>query len=137
MHSSPNQISNKSKKQKATPKNPRISAQHESAHSNSSNPQLTDADVRAARRSILERFPYETLVHITSYLPPPALANLSAANSWLKDFLNDDVVWKLALFVNILGIRPEHEKESPRAFLLRRTESTWKTEYIERFQAFT
>ena len=139
MHSSPNRISqNKSKKQKATSQNPRTSAQHESAISESSNPQhlLTDAELRTAKRSsILQRLPYETLCHITSYLDPPALANLSAVSSWFKSFLGDDLVWKLALFANVLGIRPEDEKDSARAFLLRRTEATWKIEYIERFQA--
>ncbi|KIM29195.1 hypothetical protein M408DRAFT_68296 [Serendipita vermifera MAFF 305830] len=137
MHSSPNRISKKSKNQKATSQNARISAQHESAISKSSNSQLTDAIVREARRSVLERFPYETLTHITSYLQPPALASLSAVSSWFKEYLSDDVVWKLALFANILGIHPEHQKHSSRAFLLRRTESTWKLEYIVRFQSIT
>jgi hypothetical protein len=81
--------------------------------------------------------PYETLSHVTSYLDPPALANLSGVSSYFKEYLSDDVVWKLALFANLLDIRPEREKDSPRAFLLRRIESTWKAEYIERFRALT
>jgi len=129
---------NKSKKQKSASKNPVQHAQHE-LHSHQH--QLTNADANAnagaAKPSILERFPYETLLHVTSYLEPPALAHLAAVSSYFKGCIADDVVWKLALYSNILEIQPEREKDSPRAFLLRRIESTWRAEYIERFRALT
>jgi hypothetical protein len=144
MHSSPNRLSqNKSKKPKAFHKQTQSSAQHESANSSSHyshRHQLTDADANAGagrRKSVLERMPYETLNHVTAYLDPPALANLSGVSSYFKHYLADDVVWKLALFANVLDIRPEREKDSARAFLLRRIESTWKAEYIQRFRALT
>lgn len=143
MHSSPNRLSqNKSKKPKASPKQPQSSAQHESANSSlhSHCRQLKDADANSGTgqpKSILERMPYETLSHVTSYLDPPALANLSGVSSYFKEYLADDVVWKLALFANVLDIRPEREKDSARAFLLRRIEFTWKAEYIQRFKALT
>jgi hypothetical protein len=77
--------------------------------------------------------PYETLCHVASYLDPPSLAKLSAVNRYWHEFISDDVVWKLALFANILDISPEREHESPKAFLLRRLEPTWKAEYITRY----
>ncbi|KAG8806526.1 hypothetical protein FRC17_004947 [Serendipita sp. 399] len=49
----------------------------------------------------------------------------------------DDVVWKLALCSSYLGIPPGQEHTSPRAFLLRRLETTWKNEYITRYNVLS
>jgi len=146
MRSSPNRLtSDKSKKQKlAARKKSETAAQHESSSHSGRNRRLqltsadTDADAVPAVRtkSVLERMPFETLCHCVSYLDPPSLASLSGVSIYFREFLSDDLVWKLALFANLLDIRPECNQEvSSKAFLLRRIEPTWKAEYIERFRS--
>ncbi|CAG8700784.1 12596_t:CDS:2, partial [Acaulospora colombiana] len=62
---------------------------------------------------------------------------LSMVDKYFKEYTSHDVVWKLALFTNVLDIRPEYETKSTRAFLLRRLEKTWKLEYIKRHQTLS
>lgn len=133
MQHSPNRSSPKKSKHQTVAKNRQSSAQHVSnqPQSLSSSALLRGGD----GATVFQLLPYETLCHISSYLDPPSLASLAAVNRYLHEFLSDDVVWKLALFANILDIRPEREHESPKAFLLRRLESTWKAEYITRYNS--
>lgn len=125
MQTSPNRLSpKKSSTKSALAKSRHLSAQHVPACSNTTH-----------QRSILHRFPYESLFHITSYLDPRSLSALGAVDRFLREYASEDVVWKLALYANVLGIQPEREQDSPRAFLLRRLETTWKGEYITRYSA--
>ncbi|PVF96794.1 hypothetical protein CPB86DRAFT_708269 [Serendipita vermifera] len=141
MQHSPNRLTTKkANKQAVANKSRQYSAQHVSSSLLSD--QLRNhlyGGVHDGRRthSILHSFPYETLCHITSYLDPQSLVQLSMVDKYFKEYASNDLVWKLALFTNVLDIRPEYETKSTRAFLLRRLEKTWKLEYIKRHQALS
>jgi hypothetical protein len=143
MQHSPNRLTTKkSNKQAVANQSHQKSAQHVSSSllsnqllRNSLHGDNNSTLVRGdGRQSILHRFPYETLCHITSYLDPGSLLQLSDVDKYFKEYTSHDVVWKLALFANVLDIRPEYETKSTRAFLLRRIEKTWKQEYIKRYE---
>jgi len=131
MQHSPNRFSHKKSKTSAVAKNRHFSAQHVSSHYQSISSSALQGGTDGA--TVFQLLPYETLCHVASYLDPPSLAKLSAVNRYLHEFISEDVIWKLALFANILDIHPEREHESPTAFLLRRLEPTWKAEYICRY----
>lgn len=75
--------------------------------------------------------PRESLTHITSYLPPPSLLALSRTCRYLCEHVDDDNTWLRAFLTQFLGISPEHEHEC--ILLLRRTEYTWRKEFIVRY----
>lgn len=76
--------------------------------------------------------PGESLTHITSYLDVPTLLNLSRVNKSLHEHVDNDSTWYRALLCQSLGISPESELRGGRNLALRRTESTWKKEFIHR-----
>lgn len=142
MQSSPNRFSQKKSSKLPVAKSQFTSAHYESHHQHHQPPQRSELDSSDGAsnfhgfngsRSILHRTPYETLCHIIAYLDPPSLESLSQVDRYLRKCISDDVVWRSALFFSVLGIHPERERESPRRFLLRRLESTWKAEYIARY----
>jgi hypothetical protein len=136
MQSSPNRFSQKKSSKLPVAKSQFTSAQHESHHpdhQHQQQPGLDGPDSSNDYRSILHRAPYETLCHITAYLDPPSLGSLLQVDRYLRKCVSDDVMWRSALFFSVLGIHPERERDSPRRFLLRRLESTWKAEYITRY----
>ncbi|KAJ3816117.1 hypothetical protein F5880DRAFT_1606389 [Lentinula raphanica] len=87
------------------------------------------------QHGLLFSLPTENLTHITAYLDPLSLFALSLVNKALNEHVNEDHTWFRAFLLNFLGISPESEISSEKMLLLRRTESSWKKEYIFRFKA--
>lgn len=84
----------------------------------------------------LLRIPSESLTHITSFLDPPALFALSRANRQLYDHVKDDNTWRRAYAHQSLGISPEsdfRDNNDDRALMLRREETTWRKEFVFRY----
>jgi len=77
--------------------------------------------------------PHESLTHITSYLPLPSLLALARTCSRLCEHVDDDNTWHRAFLTQFFGITPEHELEKEHTLLLRRTEHTWRREFILRY----
>ncbi|KIY74186.1 WD40 repeat-like protein [Cylindrobasidium torrendii FP15055 ss-10] len=77
--------------------------------------------------------PAENLTHITAYLDPLSLHALSLVCLAFNAHVKEEHTWRTAFFVNFLGIAPESDKREGRSLLLRRFESTWKQEYIARW----
>ena len=108
---------------------PRTTGQHGKTHS------LSHGE------SILLRFPSESLTHIPSFLNPDALVALSGTNRQLHAHVKDDNTWRRAYAYQFLGISPEgdiRDSASPngapgRALMLRREESSWKREFVLRW----
>ena len=82
--------------------------------------------------SLLLGLPQESLTHVTSYLPPPSLLALARTCRYLCGHIDDDNTWLRALLNQHLGINPEHELENESILLLKRTENTWRREFILR-----
>jgi hypothetical protein len=78
--------------------------------------------------------PVESLAHITSFLDPPGLVALSAVNKYLREHVQDDNTWQKAFFCQLLSIAPESNPLKTSTLLLRRTETTWKNEFITRYK---
>lgn len=76
--------------------------------------------------------PPESLTHITSFLSPPSLLALSRTNRRLNEHINDDNTWYRAFVNHFLGIGPENDLENERILLLRKSERTWRKEFIIR-----
>ena len=83
---------------------------------------------------ILILVPSETLTAITSYLDPPSLFVLAVVNIYLNGHVKDDNTWRRAFFCQFLGIGPENDLDDNKALLLRRTESSWRNEFIVRYK---
>lgn len=101
-------------------------AQHGCLHRN---PNLSPLPERGAP---LLSVPGESLTHITSYLDVPSLLNLSRVNKSLHEHVNNDSTWYRALLCQFLGISPETDLQGVQTLSLRRTESTWKKEFVYR-----
>ena len=76
--------------------------------------------------------PAENLNHVCAYLNPISLYTLSRTCSYLYALVKDDHVWKTAFLANFLGIAPESDDDDTKMLFLRRSELTWKQEYIAR-----
>ncbi|KAG1761301.1 hypothetical protein EDD22DRAFT_897373 [Suillus occidentalis] len=76
--------------------------------------------------------PAESLTHITSFLSPPSLLALSRTNRRLNEHINDDNTWYRAFVNHFLGIGPENDLENERILLLRKSERTWRKEFVMR-----
>lgn len=78
--------------------------------------------------------PGESLTHITTYVDDPSsLFALSRVNRRLRDHVADDNTWYRVFAFHFLGIGPESDPKEETKLLLRRTENTWKREFIQRF----
>ena len=79
--------------------------------------------------------PSETLTGITSYLDPLSLYSLARANTILYRHVEEDNTWRRAFASRYLGIGPENDLyHNTKIILLRRSERTWKNEFIARFK---
>lgn len=77
--------------------------------------------------------PTENLTHITSYLDPPSLLALSGVNTALHEHVKDEHTWHRAFVYSFLGIKPEDNLDDVKGLMLRRSESSWKKEFIIRY----
>jgi len=85
----------------------------------------------------LLQIPTESLTHITSFLDPPTLLILAAVCTSLHEHVQLDATWRKAFFCQLLGIPPESNLSKVNTLLLRRTEDTWKNEFIARYKLKT
>ncbi|KAF8555174.1 WD40 repeat-like protein [Imleria badia] len=83
--------------------------------------------------SLLLGLPQESLTHITAYLPLPSLLALACTCRRLCEHVDDDGTWLRAFLTQFLGISPEHELDNQHILLLRRTEHSWRKEFIHRY----
>jgi hypothetical protein len=112
------------------PNNPtRISKQHHSTQSQT----RSKTTPESTRHHGILLLPYESLTHCTSYLEPPTLLYLSLVNRHFYEHVANDLTWLYAFNLHFLGIGPEVTPLGSGALLLRRTESTWRKEYINRY----
>ena len=107
-----------------------------SQHVTSSNKRLSPAkNFDSSSRCFIMDIPGESLTHITTYVDDPSsLFALSRVNRRLRDHLADDNTWYRVFVFHFLGIGPEFTHNEEKALTLRRTESTWKKEFIQRFK---
>ncbi|KAF9028418.1 hypothetical protein BDZ89DRAFT_1160276 [Hymenopellis radicata] len=84
----------------------------------------------------LDTLPSENLTHITSHLDPFDLYAFARVCSAFNAHVADEHTWRSAFLLNFFGIdsiEPESDKRTLKSLLLRRSESTWKKEYVVRY----
>jgi hypothetical protein len=87
--------------------------------------------------SHLLRIPRELLAHCTSFLDPKSLLNLAKCNKYLLEHGKDDDTWRRAFCWFYFGFGPEDALQNTvQGIMLRRTEPTWKREYIYRYTLY-
>ncbi|KAI0060157.1 hypothetical protein BV25DRAFT_987335 [Artomyces pyxidatus] len=77
--------------------------------------------------------PSESLTHITSFLDPISLLFLGRTSKRFYDHVKDDNTWHRAFVCQVLDIGPEKDLHGLRSLTLRRSESSWKKEFISRY----
>jgi F-box-like len=91
--------------------------------------------LKSPSRSFFLSIPGESLTHITTYVDDPSsLFALSRVNRRLRDHIADDNTWYRVFAFHFLGIGPESDPQEEQELVLRRTESTWKKEFVSRFR---
>lgn len=85
------------------------------------------------RMCLLLDIPAESLTHVSSSLEPPALLALSIVNRALHAHVKDDNTWYRALAYQLLGVSPEHDLDPSKIVMLRRSEVSWRREFLLRF----
>lgn len=85
--------------------------------------------------SPLLALPAESLAHITSFLDPASLFSLARASSVLYKHVSDDNTWHQAFDRQFLAHGPDSDDSagSFQALLLRRSEDSWKKEFVYRW----
>lgn len=99
-------------------------------------PQSLTQSTQHGSNNILSSVPYESLAHITATLSPADLFNLSLVNHALFSHVADDNTWHVAFDWHFLSLSPESDdplEDDERSIMLRRTESTWRREFVKRF----
>lgn len=86
------------------------------------------------RRPILVDVPVETLTAITAHLDPLSLLAVAQVNGYLNKHIKDDNTWRRALICQFLGIGPEADLDDKDILLFRRTEKTYRNEFITRYK---
>ena len=85
---------------------------------------------------VLLSIPSESLTHVTSFLDPPDLLALARTCKRLNAHVADDNTWRRAYVYQYLGITPESDLRDDvgdKTIMLRREESSWKKEFILRY----
>ncbi|KAK0191154.1 WD40-repeat-containing domain protein [Armillaria mellea] len=94
--------------------------------------QHNSSDTYLTRKHGLD-IPSENLTHITAYLDPHSLLSLSRVNTQLHAHVKEEHTWRTAFALNFLGIGPEGDLSDFKGRLLRRSEPSWRREYIVRY----
>lgn len=101
---------------------------------------ITQATFSSNRRSIqhgqisiLLDIPSESLTHITCFLEPSSLIALGRTNKYLNEHVANDNTWHRAFVYQFLGISPEGDLHDAKSLMLRRHESSWRKEYVLRY----
>ena len=76
--------------------------------------------------------PSETINWVTSYLLPKELFALSRVSKHLYNHVSQEATWRSAFASFFLGMDPE--AQWGKHALLRRSESTWKREFVQRYR---
>ncbi|KAG8932542.1 hypothetical protein FRC01_013312 [Tulasnella sp. 417] len=79
-------------------------------------------------------FPPEALNWTTSFLIPEDLLSLGSVSNHLHSHVALDATWRSAFLRYSFGLDPETDFGRDKQILLKRTCSTWREEYITRFQ---
>ncbi|KAK7677838.1 hypothetical protein QCA50_019150 [Cerrena zonata] len=121
----------------------RAKTHHSHKHSNQHGRHRTKQPIsQLSGESLLFSIPSESLTHITAFLAPPSLLALAQVNKRLHDHVADDNTWRRAYVYQFLGILPEDDLQhgnghpgnpSGRDMMLRRTEASWKREFVFRW----
>ncbi|KAG7449028.1 uncharacterized protein BT62DRAFT_992160 [Guyanagaster necrorhizus] len=90
------------------------------------------SDASSTRNHGLD-IPSENLTHITAYLDPHSLLSLSRVSTQLYAHVKEEHTWRTAFALNFLGVGPEGDLNDFKARLLRRSEPSWRREYIVRY----
>ena len=77
--------------------------------------------------------PAESLTHITSYLDPQALLSFGRTNRKFLEHIKDDNTWHRAFVCQFLGVAPEADLADENILVLRRSEPSWKREFVLRY----
>lgn len=77
--------------------------------------------------------PAESLTHITSYLDPHALLNFGRTNRKFLEHIKNDNTWHRAFVCQFLGVAPEADLADENNLVLRRSEHSWKREFVLRY----
>ena len=88
-------------------------------------------------RSSLLALPAESLTHITSFLDPWSLLGLSCVAKRFNEHVKDDNTWLRAFAYQYLGVGPESDLREAMCVTLRKSEPTWKREFILRYNIRT
>lgn len=85
--------------------------------------------------SPLLAIPSESLTHVTAFLDPTSLFAVARTCKLLHEHVNDDDTWHKAFNCQFLGERPDLEEDPSyeQGLLLRRTEESWKREFVYRW----
>ncbi|KAK0206349.1 WD40-repeat-containing domain protein [Desarmillaria ectypa] len=94
--------------------------------------QHNSSDASLTRNHGLD-IPSENLTHITAYLDPHSLLSLSRVSTKLYAHVKEEHTWRTAFALNFLGIGPEGDLSDFKGRLLRRSELSWRREYIVRY----
>ncbi|PPQ64115.1 hypothetical protein CVT24_008726 [Panaeolus cyanescens] len=103
-------------------------------HSKAYNKNKSQHGIHDIRCPILLDVPPETLTEITTYLEPPELCALAVVNRYLNNHVKDDNTWRRAFVYQFLGIKPENDLDKQNTLLLRRSERTWRMEFIVHYK---
>lgn len=74
--------------------------------------------------------PSESLTHVTATLDPKSLLALGQVNRRLRDHVADDHTWAVAFKGQFMSLAVEADVKPSDTLLLRRTESTWRKEFL-------
>lgn len=83
--------------------------------------------------SVLLALPSESLTHVTSFLDPHSLLALAQVNKHLHEHVKDENTWHRAFVFQFLGVGAEGDTNGTESLMVRRMESTWRKEYIIRW----
>ena len=119
-------------KKENRPKHPRSTNNNTRKHGNLHGP----AHAASGTYDVLLSIPSESLTHVTAYLDPPDLLALARTCKPLHAHVTDDNTWRRAYVHQYLGISPEsdlHDEAGDKTLMLRREESSWRKEFILRY----
>ena len=86
------------------------------------------------RCPILLDVPTETLTCITAYLDPPSLLSVAQVNTYLNHHVKDENTWRRAFLCQFLGIGPQLDINTKQTVLLRRSELSWRNEFLVHYK---
>ena len=87
----------------------------------------------AAHHGHILSLPSESLTQITAWLDPKSLLAFGRVNRQLRDHVADDHTWGIAFKARFLKLSPEVVPSQTDLLLLRRSETSWRKEFLSRW----